>query len=46
MTKQEIEEIIEEMCDDYCTRPFEAVDEEELAEFCKYCPLNKLREGI
>lgn len=44
MTIGDIKKIKEEMCDDYCKLPYAAVDEEELQELCKYCPLNKLEE--
>ena len=46
MTKEqkeyEIDKIKARMCDDYCNRPFQAADQVELDEFCKYCPLNEL----
>lgn len=46
MTKEqkeyEIDKIKARMCDDYCNRPFQAADQAELDEFCKYCPLNEL----
>lgn len=38
----EIEKIKQQMCDDYCNRPFQAADQAELNELCKYCPLNAL----
>lgn len=46
MTIGDIEKIKEEMCDSYCVRPIEASDQEELDEFCKYCPLNRLEVTI
>lgn len=36
-------EIKQEMCDRYCKMPDEAADQEELDEFCKYCPLERAR---
>lgn len=45
LNDMEIEKIKEEMCDKYCKMPDLASDQEELDEFCKYCPLNNLEEG-
>ena len=39
-----VDEVKAKICDHYCCRPYEATDEDELAEFCKYCPLNELEE--
>lgn len=45
-TIKEIEDIIGEMCDSYCKIPHVACDQEEAAELCKLCPLNKLEVSI
>lgn len=44
LSSYQIEKVKEEMCDKYCKMPDEATDQEELNEFCKYCPLDKLKE--
>ena len=38
-----IEDARTKMCDEYCRLPF-TVDQEELNELCKYCPMNALEE--
>ena len=45
LNSMEIDSVKEEMCDRYCKMPSLASDQEELTEFCKYCPLNRLEEG-
>ena len=42
MTTQEIEEIKEDICDNYCKYPTEYEDNEILEMVCNRCPLNKL----
>lgn len=42
MTIGEIEQIKEEMCDSFCRVLYEAEDDNEAAELCKLCPLNRL----
>jgi len=44
MTREEIEEIIETMCDDFCIWPTECPTEERLHKHCEECPLNRLKE--
>ena len=44
MTKQEIEELKEEMCDNYCKMADLASSEEELQIMCADCPLDRLKE--
>lgn len=46
MTIGEIEQIKEEMCDSFCRVPYEAEDDNEAAELCKLCPLNRLEVTI
>lgn len=46
MTIAEIEQIKEEMCDSFCRVPYEAEDDNEAAELCKLCPLNRLEMTI
>ena len=46
MTISEIEQIKEEMCDSFCCVPYEAEDDNEAAELCKLCPLNRLEVTI
>ncbi len=46
LTIGDIEQVKTEMCDSYCVRPFEAADQEELDEFCKYCPLNNFIKEV
>ena len=42
MTTQELEEIKEDICDNYCKYPTEYEDNEILEVVCNRCPLNKL----
>lgn len=39
---QVIEEVKEQMCEDYCRYPNELLNEEDLLDVCTVCPLNKL----
>ncbi len=39
-----IEQIKEQMCDNFCRVPREASDEEETEALCSICPLNKLQD--
>lgn len=39
---QVIEEVKEQMCDDYCRYPKELLNKEDLLDMCTVCPLNKL----
>ena len=42
MTTQEIEEIKEDICDNYCKYPVEVADDSVLRVICNKCPLNRL----
>ena len=46
LTIGDIEEVKEEMCNDYCKLPNMPMEQEELYELCKYCPLNRLEVTI
>ena len=39
---QIIEDVKEQMCDDYCRYPRELRDEDDLMDVCTCCPMNKL----
>lgn len=41
MTSEEIEEIKEKMCDEYCSMP-RFFGREKLEEVCENCPMNRL----
>ena len=43
MTTEEREELIEDMCDNYCKHGH-LEDEEMMVEICGACPLNKLMQ--
>ena len=45
MTTQEIEEIKEDICDNYCKYPVEVADDSVLRVICNKCPLNRLEIG-
>ena len=40
-----IEEIKEQICDEYCKWPFIVDNEGDLNEICENCPLNKLEDN-
>lgn len=42
MSKEEIEEIKEDICDNYCKYPCEIADDNVLKVICDKCPLNRL----
>ena len=42
---QELDDIKEQMCDEYCKYPYEIADDEMLMIICNKCPLNRL-DGI
>lgn len=46
MSKEDIEEIKEQMCDDYCKYPLEYQDNEILEVICNRCPLGRLDECL
>jgi hypothetical protein len=37
-----IEDVVCEICNEYCRFPFEIEDEDELLKKCENCPLNRL----
>ena len=39
---QIIEEVKEQICDDYCRYPRELLNEEDLTDTCTTCPMNRL----
>lgn len=45
MTTQELEEVKEDICDNYCKYPTEYEDNELLEVVCNRCPLNRLEVG-
>ena len=43
---KELEEVREEICDDYCRHPHRSeLSDDDLMEICEKCPLNRLMEG-
>lgn len=46
MKKNDIEKIIEDMCDNYCKMPFVCKTQDELDAVCNDCPLTKLYKQI
>ena len=39
-----LEEVKEEICDEYCKWPFNTEDQAELNVYCAKCPLNRITE--